>query len=376
MVRRRNPFKPSFGVSPPLLVGRDELREEFVDALDNGPGSPSRATLYTGARGVGKTVMLNAVEDDARERGWLVASQTATPGLIERLVSEQLPALLQQHDPEATKRRLTGVAVPGGMGGLTWDTTDIHQAAAGLRTQIERLSIILQRNQTGLLITVDELHRDLIDELIQLFAVIQHGFREELELAFAGAGLPSAVTGLLNQHVLTFLRRAERHELGVVSSSDVAMALKKPIEDNERTISDVALGLAVKATAGYPFMIQLVGYGIWRQRPDRQAITEADVSAGTDYARRRLGSLVHEPSLKACSDIDWTFLLAMARDDGPSKTSDIGERMGANKNFVSQYRLRLISASLIEPAGRGRVTFTLPYLREYLREHAAIKHFA
>ena len=46
-----NPFKPSFGVSPPELVGRDQLIEDFAEALEDGPGSAARATLYTGARG-------------------------------------------------------------------------------------------------------------------------------------------------------------------------------------------------------------------------------------------------------------------------------------------------------------------------------------
>ncbi len=39
------------------------------------PGPSGRATLYTGARGSGKTVMLNAVEDRAKERGWLVNTE-------------------------------------------------------------------------------------------------------------------------------------------------------------------------------------------------------------------------------------------------------------------------------------------------------------
>ena len=58
-----NPFHPSFGVSPPLLVGRDDLVEEFVEAIENGPGASGRATLYTGPRGAGKTVLLSAIED-------------------------------------------------------------------------------------------------------------------------------------------------------------------------------------------------------------------------------------------------------------------------------------------------------------------------
>jgi Flp pilus assembly CpaF family ATPase len=70
-----NPFHASFGVSPPLLVGRDGLLEDFVEALEDGPGASGRAALYTGARGSGKTVMLNAVEDRTKERGWLVTTE-------------------------------------------------------------------------------------------------------------------------------------------------------------------------------------------------------------------------------------------------------------------------------------------------------------
>ena len=34
-----NPFHPSFGVSPPLLVGRETVLAAFVEALEDGPGS-------------------------------------------------------------------------------------------------------------------------------------------------------------------------------------------------------------------------------------------------------------------------------------------------------------------------------------------------
>lgn len=90
-----NPFHASFGVSPPLLVGRESVLEDFAEALEDGPGSSGRATLYTGARGSGKTVMLNAVEDLARQQGWLVISETATPGFVERMTQQHLPRMLR-----------------------------------------------------------------------------------------------------------------------------------------------------------------------------------------------------------------------------------------------------------------------------------------
>ena len=119
----RNPFHASFGVSPPLLVGRDELLKDFVEALEDGPGSAGRATLYTGARGAGKTVMLNAVEDRVREHGWLIVSETATPGFVSRMTQQHLPRMLRDFDPKAVQRRMSGVSAPMNIGALTWNTS-------------------------------------------------------------------------------------------------------------------------------------------------------------------------------------------------------------------------------------------------------------
>ena len=62
----------------------------------------------------------------------------------------------------------------------------------------------------------------------------------------------------------------------------------------------------------------------------------------------------------------------MAKDDGPSRMKDIQQRLEIDANFASQYRLRLIASELIEPTRHGYVDFALPYLRDYLREHAAV----
>lgn len=371
----KSPFKPTFGVSPPLLVGRDQQLRDFADALEDGPGAPGRATLYVGARGTGKTVMLNEAQHRARERGWLVVSETATDGLVERLAREHLPRLLAEHDTAAARARLSGVTLPAGLGGAQWERS-VHEAAAGLRTQVERLCDILAEHETGLLLTVDELHRKPLADLIELFTTIQHVFREERELAFAGAGLPSAVNHLLGEASLTFLRRAEAQHLGKVDAGDVARALRGPIEESGRRIGDDALHIAVDATAGYPFLIQLVGHQVYRQHADAAEISVADARRGAEEARRRMGQLVHGVALGDCSDIDKTFLLAMAQDDGPAAIADVARRMGVSDKYAGVYRARLIAAEMIEPASRGKVDFALPFLREYLREHAVIDHVA
>lgn len=368
----RNPFTPTFGVSPPLLVGRSDLLEDFVAAIDDGPGAPGRMTLYTGARGTGKTVMLNEVEDLARRQGWRVIPETATARLVPRLVGEHLPALLAEVDPAGATARVTGISAPMGLGGATWESRDAHETSPALRNQLTAACDLLAENGTGLLLTLDEIHRQRVPELREVATVLQHLVREEREIAFVGAGLPSAISAVLNDDVLTFLRRADRHSLGRVALADVAVAITEPIERAGRRISPDLAAQAAAATGGYPFLIQLVGYHIWRQQQRHREITAPDVDAGVVAARRRLGSLVHEPAIADLPGVARTFLLAMAHDDGPSKMSDIAARLNVDANYASQYRLRLIATELIEPAGHGRVDFTMPYLRDYLREHAAL----
>ncbi|MBX3315203.1 MAG: ATP-binding protein [Actinobacteria bacterium] len=369
----RNPFTPTFGVSPPLLVGRAELLDDFAGGLEDGPGAPARMTLYTGARGTGKTVMLNEVEDLARQRGWRVISETATVGLVNRLVTEHLPALLGEIDPGARVSKVTGINAPMGLGGATWVAGDAHAVAPALRTQLASACELLAATGTGMLLTLDEIHRHGITELREVATVMQHLLREDREIAFAGAGLPSAVSGVLRDDVLTFLRRADRHALGPVALPDVAVALVEPIATGGRKITAGLARRAAQATGGYPFLIQLVGYHIWRQQPRHLRISQDDVEAGIVAARRRLGSLVHEPAISDLSGVDRTFLLAMAHDDGPSKMGDIAARLDVDANYASQYRLRLIATELIEPVGHGRVDFAMPYLRDFLREHVALE---
>lgn len=366
-----NPFKPTFGATPPLLAGRDDQIADFADALDDGPGATGRATLYTGARGAGKTVMLNAVEDEAKSRGWLVVSETATENLVETLTQSRLPALLRSIDPDAIKNRLTHVDLPVIKGGLSWETVEAHVVTMDLREQINLLTDLLAENETGLLITVDEIHPSQAADLRQLVTVIQHAFRENRQLAFAGAGLHASVSDLLNDDVLTFLRRADRHNLGSVGLKSVRQAIEQPVKDAGRLVEPQALETMAQGTRGYPFLIQLVGAQCWRVNPDTDTISQADAVQGVERAHRRLGSLVHAPALVGLSDIDKSYLLAMAQDDGRSSTSGIAKRLGVTVAYAGVYRDRLIAYELIEPGGYGYVDFTLPYLREYLREHAA-----
>ena len=44
-----NPFKPTAGKRPPILIGRESVIEDFEEGLANGAGAPGRLMLITGA---------------------------------------------------------------------------------------------------------------------------------------------------------------------------------------------------------------------------------------------------------------------------------------------------------------------------------------
>lgn len=357
--RPRNPYTATMGKTPPVVAGRDSYVQDFAEALYDGPGTHERISIVTGPRGIGKTVLLNEFEEAARQQSWIVISETTTEHFNERIRDTLLRKMREAQPDNATDQ-----APP-----------------PSLRSTLEECFALLeqmdqQRGQapTGIFITLDELHYAHMSDIIEFGTTMQHMIREDREIAVAMAGIPGAVKRLLaaneGRNPVTFLRRANRIEMGLVPLADVADALEAPAREVDIAWTPEALKLGTEATGGYPFMIQLVGQHAFRSARGG-TIDELAVRAGIVTARRKLGELVHEPSLADLSDVDRTFLTAMSQDDGPSRMADIAERMGVDTQYAGTYRRRLIEAEMIRPTGRGFVDYELPYIREYLRDHPA-----
>src|SRR5215204_4529420 len=78
MDRIKNPFSPGAGAPPPELVGRDPILEEAAILLGRVKQKrPEKSMLLTGLRGVGKTVLLNEIERQARAQQYLTISVEA-----------------------------------------------------------------------------------------------------------------------------------------------------------------------------------------------------------------------------------------------------------------------------------------------------------
>ena len=371
-VASANPFAPSFGVSPPALVGRDGVLSDIEEALETGVTHPDFTALLVGARGAGKTVLLNAVEDLALELGWLIIAEQGSPrGLLGRLCDGARSLLADDASGETSSRRLTGIQL-GGIG-ATFEPANQSAESASLREVLTALADRLSARGSGLLITVDELHSADIDDVRELGGILQHvSRRERRPVAFLGAALPLIEDELFTGTVSTFIQRLARHDIGLLDSAAAFTAIDVPIRAAGGSIETGLATRAAAATGGYPFLVQLVGFHVWRAAADpRSGVTAAEVDAGIEQAHQRIGRLVVSPVWKDLSIRDREFLSAMASIPTPTVLADLARRVGVSTSYASVYKARLVRSGLVVATEDDALAFTHPAVTAWIAARSA-----
>jgi len=359
----KNPFTPTFGSIPLHLAGRDEIISDIMGGLDNGPGDPNRATIFMGARGSGKTVLLAKIAEEASANGWISVNVNATSDMLDEILIQTKDNAKEILSAE-TLSRITSISIAG-----VGVSRNITQSSRKNTWRSEMTSILKELNEknVGLLITIDEL--DIrVSELREIITTFQHFVRERRDVALIMAGLPPKVSSLLRDDSISFLRRAFQHNMEAIEESEVRFSMNKTIELAGRKIDKDALSLAVKNTKGFPFMIQLIGYQMWRQHPEVKVISLEDVKEGIIQAKSDLERMIFDVTYKELSEKDLAFLRAMLSDKEYSTISDISARMNVTSRYAGMYRKRLIEQGIIDSSGYGKVTFSFPMFREYIND--------
>lgn len=355
-----NPFTPRFGKVPAYLAGREDVIDELTSAFEQGDGDPSLCSIFVGARGTGKTALLSSLASRAEESGWISANVIAGVGMLDDILQRLSEAAAHLIDTEQGKK-LTGVPI-GNIGGVTWENTG---AQGNWRTRMNALFAQLDGKNVGVLITVDEVDCSE-DEVVRLVTTYQHFVREGRKCALLMAGLPHKVSALLSGESTSFLRRAVRHNLGLIASYEVEEAFRLTVEFGGKSIGDEALAAAVKAIDGFPYMFQLVGFRAWRAADLNDEITVEHIEQGTKIAQEELESRVFDATWAELSKNDIAFLEAMAREGVPVSRQELVDRLGKGTSHVSTYKKRLLDAGVIEERRRGYFDFALPGFGDYV----------
>ncbi len=354
-----NPFKPTAGAEPPVLIGRERVTDDFRDGIEEGVGAPGRLMRITGPRGSGKTALLTELGDVARSYGWRVVDVTATSNIVQDI----------QHE---LTRTIDDIAVhlEANLGLVKAGVSKNADATETLRDTLTRIATRETERDAGLLVTVDEIQDVNPDDVRVLATAVQHLIRERKNIAFVFAGLTTGVLDLINGKALTFLQRAKAEELAAIPLDEVSDSLSSTVARAGLELDGEALELATEATKGYAYLIQLVGYRVFanarRHASEDVAISVADARRGIKRAYDEFESSVLDVALAPLPRRAIEYLIAMASCEGNASTKQIADRLKLPATSLTSTRRELIKAQVIDAPSRGVVRFSIPLLREYL----------
>jgi hypothetical protein len=393
MQKRENPYTPGAGRKPPNLAGRDRDLENFQSLIERlAAGGYERSLIYSGLRGVGKTVLLLELDVLATEAGWAttdvqeVGSQPDFRVTFARMAARLLREMSRKHRIKDRVDRALGVvkafsiAVPAGVQ-LKLDVeaatgiADSGDPEQDLTDLIREIGEVAQATGAGALFLIDEMHNLDAPGLAAICIAFQAISRSALPVAMVGAGLPDLQVRLMSAKPYAD-RLFQYHELGRLSPAAARAALISPAATRGVSYEEPAALRVVEESAGYPYFIQEYGLELWNYA-ETSPITSADVEAVREIVTDSLARSFFGTRFQLATDSEQRYLAAMASlDKPPYGSAEVATAYGAkNQRGVSIHRDGLIQKGLIWAPRRGQVDFTVPLFAEYLRENHPIGSF-
>jgi len=350
-------------------------------------GRPERSLVLTGLRGVGKTVLLNAMRSAAVRAGWGTGKFEARPdqsvrrpigAALHMAVRElahpepgpvlgALRAFVERDAPKGTKptdRWQPGIIAPivtgrADSGDIEIDLVELLVDIAGLAADVGR----------GVALCVDEMQDLGPADVSGLCAAVHELGQQGLPLVVVGAGLPHLPAVLSASK--SYSERLFRYQLVDRLPRDAAdLALVAPATDEGVAWDPGALEEMYEVTGGYPYFVQAYGKAVWDTAP-RTPITREDVVVGAPQAEAELAVGFFGSRYERATPGERDYLRAMADADadglGSVATSEVARLLSRTPQSLSPARDSLLKKGLVYSGERGRVAFTVPHFGRYLK---------
>jgi type II secretory pathway predicted ATPase ExeA len=369
------PYKPGYGLEPPLLVGRDRLLAWTWEALVSGPTHPDFHQALLGERGVGKTVVAQLIASRAKAQlGWAVldyhaiAGEASLPALV-----HELPGALGAWSRRGREFRQLEKQLSVGVNiGVLSASTTLRSTKEGLAVTTAFGSLVrdvgryARSHETGLLVTIDEAHvLERQPDLAALSRSMQTIVKERLPIAVLLVGLPPLRERFNGAG--TFIQRLQTRQIGDLSPESARLALVEPAARVGVHFEPEALDALVDRSNGRPYHVQLFGYHAWRAADGATEITRAHVEAGLQEAYVQLDG-EFEPTWHALRPQDRDYLVALS-EIGPyeASTEAVAHKLGRAQRQLSMVRDRLVNEHgvLYAPA-RGVVQFSVQQFGDWV----------
>ncbi|MBL8998363.1 MAG: AAA family ATPase [Gemmatimonadales bacterium] len=381
-----NPFAPGAGAPPPELAGRDELLAAVRVALARvRAGRPTKSILMVGLRGVGKTVLLDRMRDDAEGDGIHTLRMEAPegrslPGLLAPTLRVALLRLSRHAKAGAlAKRSLRALA--GFASALKVKYKDIEvgfdydpepgladngDLEHDLQALLETVGEAAKKAGTAVAMFIDELQYVPEEELAALITALHRVAQRSLPVVLVGAGLPQ-LRGRMGRAKSYAERLFDFPEIGPLPPAAAKRAIERPAREQGVAVSAQALDRIVKRTMGYPYFLQEWGKHAW-DAAEKSPITPADVERASRTAIAALDESFFRVRFDRLTPTERRYLRAMAElGPGPHRSGDIADQLGRKVTSLGPTRNTLISKGMIWSPNHGDTAFTVPLFDEFMR---------
>ncbi len=383
---RKNPYAPGAGIQPPELSGRGDIVEKADIAMDRiRDRLAARGMIYYGLRGVGKTVLLNRVRQDAIAKGlatvWIEAAERRS---LPALLAPALRSALLKLDAMANFQSKANRALRA-LGSFTkalkikYGDIDLSldlEGTAGLadsgnldNDMSDLIGIVgeaAQDRNTAIVIFVDELQYIPPEQMASLIIALHSASQARLPVMMMAAGLPQLLGQMgkaksYSERLFEFIR-IDRLERDAAASALTIPAAAQGVE-----FTPDALDIILEKTQCYPYFIQEWGKHAWetaRQSP----ITASDAETATQSAIADLDASFFRVRFDRLTPLEKHYVRAMAElGEGPHRSGDIAEMMGRKVTAIAPVRNSLIAKGMVYSPAHGDTAFTVPLFEGFLK---------
>jgi hypothetical protein len=382
-----NPFAPGAGHAPPELAGRAGLLERAnVTIARVKAGRPAKGLLLVGLRGVGKTVLLNRIEDAAEaERFQSVMVECVDEKRLEALLIPPLRSMLLKLDRmegfnEAVRRSLRVLqgfiskikvkyadAVEVSLDVASEDgVADSGDLEADLPPLFVALGQAAATRNVPLALIFDEMQYLHRKELGALIMAMHRVAQKQLPIALFGAGLPPLLGHLGNSKSYAE-RLFDYPKVDALDRRAVQEAIEGPVLKAKAYVDRQALEHIANITQGYPYFVQQWAHDSWNcakgKNMDLRAAQNADSAA-----RQNLDEGFFSVRFDRLTAGEKNYLRAMAYFGSEAiKTSKVASALGLTPQSANSVRASLVGKGMIYSPSYGDVAFTVPLFDQYMR---------
>ena len=380
----RNPYTPGAGTRPPALTGRDPELEQFALLLGRlERGRPEQSLLITGLRGVGKTVLLDAFEGIAIERGWFASSTeiTSDTRLAKIIATMTREALLDLRRVERVRERarralsiLKAFTLTTGVGVEIRVDLDLEEGVADsgdlgrdLGDLLIEVGSVARDAERGVVLLLDEVQFLERADFEALIAGLHRATRRELPITVVGAGLPS-LPRLAGEARSYAERLFTFPTIGALPETAARMALADPAAEEGVVFTEGALDRIMELSGRYPYFLQQYGKHAWLTGSDDR-IDEPAVERAHELVESVLDTEFFHVRFERATPAEQRYLAAIAAlGDGPQRSGEVTRLLGyASTTDTGTIRDALIKKGLIYSPRHGLVDFTVPLFAAFMR---------